>query len=44
VLENSTLKKVFGPKRDSVTGGRRRWYNEDLHGLYSSPNIIGVIN
>jgi hypothetical protein len=38
------LKKVFGPKRDSVTGGGRRWYNEELHDLHSSPNIISMIN
>jgi len=38
------LKKVFGPKRDSVAGGRRRWYNEELDCVYSAPNTIRVIN
>jgi hypothetical protein len=37
------LKKVFGPMRDEVTGEWRRLHKEELHGLYSSPNIIRVI-
>jgi hypothetical protein len=37
------LRRVFGPKRDEVTGGWRKVHNEELHGLYSSPSIITVI-
>jgi hypothetical protein len=33
----------FGPKRDEVTGGRRKLHNEELHNLYSSSNIIIMI-
>jgi hypothetical protein len=34
---------IFGPKRDEVTGYWRRLNNEELHDLYSSPNIVRVI-
>ena len=37
------LRKVFGPKRDKVTGECRRLLSDELHDLYSSPNIIRVI-
>jgi hypothetical protein len=37
------LKRIFGPKRDRVTGGWRRLQNEKLHNLYSSPSIIRII-
>jgi hypothetical protein len=37
------LRRIFGPKRDEVTGEWRRLYNEELYALYSSPNIIRVI-
>jgi hypothetical protein len=37
------LRRIFGPKRDEVTGGWRKLHNEELHGLYSSPSIIRVI-
>jgi hypothetical protein len=37
------LRRMFGPKRDEVTGDLRRLHNEELYGLYSSPNIIRVI-
>jgi hypothetical protein len=37
------LKKIFGPKRDEVTGGYRKLHNEELRELYSSPNIIRII-
>jgi hypothetical protein len=37
------LRKIFGPKRDEVTGGWRKLHNEELHGLYSSPSIVRVI-
>jgi hypothetical protein len=44
VFENRVLRRIFGPKRDRVTGGWRKLYNEELHNLYSSPCIIGMIN
>ena len=37
------LKRVFGPRRDEVTGEWRRLYNKELYALYSSPNIIREI-
>jgi hypothetical protein len=40
VFENKVLRRIFGPKRDEVTGGWRKLYNEGLHGLYSSPSIV----
>jgi hypothetical protein len=43
VFENRVLKKIFGPKRDDVSGELRRLHNEELNNLYSSPNIIQVI-
>jgi hypothetical protein len=43
VFENRVLRRIFGPKRDEVTGEWRRLYNEELNDLYSSPNIIRVI-
>jgi hypothetical protein len=43
VSENRVLRKIFGPKRDEVTGGWRKLHNEELHNLYSSPNIIRMI-
>jgi hypothetical protein len=42
VFENRVL-RIFGPKRDEVTGGWRKLYNEELHYLYSSPSIIRMI-
>jgi hypothetical protein len=39
-LENRVLRRIFGPKRDKVTGGWRKLHNEELHNLYSSPSII----
>jgi hypothetical protein len=43
VSENRVLRRVFGPKRDEVTGDWRKLRNEELHILYSSPNIIRQI-
>jgi hypothetical protein len=43
VFENRVLRRIFGPKRDEVTGNWRRLYNEELNYLYSSPTIILVI-
>jgi hypothetical protein len=37
------LRRIFGPKRDEVTGEWRRLHNEELYALYSSPNIFRVI-
>jgi hypothetical protein len=37
------LRRIFGPKRDEVTGNWRKLHNEELHNLYSSPNIIRMI-
>jgi hypothetical protein len=42
VFENRVLRRIFGPKRDEVTGEKRKLHNE-LHILYSSPNIIRQI-
>ena len=43
VFENMVLRRIFGPRRDDVTGEWRRLYNEDLNDLYSSPNNVRVI-
>jgi PAS domain-containing protein len=43
VFENRALRRIFGPKRDEVTGVWRKLYIEELHNLYSSPNIIRMI-
>jgi hypothetical protein len=43
VFENRVLWRIFGPKRDGVTGGWRKLHNEELHNLYSSLNIIRII-
>ena len=43
VLENKMLRRIFGPKRDEVTGEWRKVHDEELHDLYCSPNIIRVI-
>ena len=43
VLENMVLRKIFGPKRDEVTGHWRRLHEDGPYALYSSPNIIRVI-
>jgi len=43
VFENMMLRRIFGPRRDEVTGEWRRLHNEELNDLYSSPNIVQVI-
>jgi hypothetical protein len=43
VFENRVLWRIFGPKRDGVTGGWRKLHNEELHNLYSSPSVIRII-
>jgi hypothetical protein len=43
VFENRVLRRIFGSKRDEVTGKWRRLHNEELNDLYSSPNIIRMI-
>jgi hypothetical protein len=42
VFENRVLRRIFGPKRDEVTGGWRKLHNEELHNLYSSPSMIRI--
>jgi hypothetical protein len=42
-FENRVLRRIFGPKRDEVTGEWRKLHNEELHNLYSSPDIIRQI-
>jgi hypothetical protein len=37
------LRRIFWPKRDEVTGERRKLHNDELNNLYSSPNIVRVI-
>ena len=43
VFEYMVLKRIFGPRRDEVTGEWRSMRNEELNDLYSSPNIVRVI-
>ena len=43
VFENKVLRRIFGPRRDEVTGEWRRLHNEEINVLYSSPNIVRVI-
>jgi len=39
VSENRVLRRIFGPRREEVVGGWRRPHNEELHNVYTSPNI-----
>jgi len=43
VFENMVLRRIFGPRRDEVTGEWRRLHDEELNDLYSSPSIVRVI-
>ena len=43
VFENMVLRRIFGPRRDEVTGEWRRLHKKELNDLYSSPNIVRVI-
>ena len=43
VFENEALRKIFGPKKDEITGEWRRLHNNELNAIYASPNIIRVI-
>jgi hypothetical protein len=43
VVSSLVLRRIFGPKRDEVTGERRKLHNEELHDLYSSPTLLRVI-
>jgi hypothetical protein len=43
VFENRVLRRIFGPKRDEVTGEWRKLHNEELRDLYPSPSIIRII-
>jgi hypothetical protein len=44
VFENRVPGRIFGPKRDEVIRGWRKFQNEELHSLYSPPNIIRMKN
>jgi CelD/BcsL family acetyltransferase involved in cellulose biosynthesis len=43
VFENRVLRRIFGPRREEIRGSWRKLHNEDLHNLYSSPDIIRII-
>jgi hypothetical protein len=43
LFENRMLRRIFGPRRNEVTGDWRKLHNDELHNLYSSPNIIRMI-
>ena len=43
MFENMVLRRIFGPRRNEVTGELMRLHNEELNDLYSSPNIVRVI-
>jgi hypothetical protein len=43
VFENRVLRRIFGPRRDEVTGDWRQLHKEELNDLYSLPNLVRVI-
>jgi hypothetical protein len=43
LFESRVLRRIFGLKRDEITGEWRKLHNEELHDLYSSPNIIRIM-
>jgi hypothetical protein len=43
VFENRLLRRIFGPKRDVVTGDGRKLYNKELDNLYCLPSVVGMI-
>jgi hypothetical protein len=43
VFENRVLRRIFGPKREEVTGEWGKLHNEELRDMYSSPSIIRII-
>jgi hypothetical protein len=43
LFESRVLRRIFGGKRDEVTGDWRKLYNEELNDLYCSPSVVGVI-
>jgi hypothetical protein len=43
VFENRVLRRIFGPKRDEVTGGCRKLHNEQLRDFYSLPNVNRIM-
>jgi hypothetical protein len=43
VFQNRVLRRIFGPKRDEVTGEWRKLHTEELNDLHSSPNIVRVV-
>jgi hypothetical protein len=43
VYDNRALRRIFGPKGEEVARGWRRLHNEELHNLYTSPNIVRMI-
>jgi hypothetical protein len=43
VFENRMLRRIFGPRRDEVTGEWRKLHNEEINDLFSSPNIVWAI-
>jgi hypothetical protein len=44
VFENRVLRKIFGPKRDDVTGEWKKLHSEEVHNLYSFPDIISIFS
>jgi hypothetical protein len=43
VFEDRVLRRIFGPRREEVTGVWRKLHNEELHNLYSSPSVIRIV-